>query len=202
MQTVTIIRHISQIRVVKDSELLYALEIPVEWNVSRCRKTGPESSGDIPYRTDLRPGGIFFVETYAISRNKDQAYRDRFLQGDPAPAETTVTIHGITMDRFETRAGNRTNISYGVRKDSANERGYASVISFSSENSDRFGLEDFEKVAALFRYFPGSLSEQTPGEEIFGLTCPSDTAAGRQSSRASGDSRRQPGGSGCSRCST
>lgn len=160
---VTVIRYVSQTKDIKDSELLFALQVPVEWNVSTYRLI----KSDTPdYRTDLVADTVFSLYTYYFSQNQDQAYRDQFRQWSPAPTETTVTINDITYDRFESTSNGKTNVSYIVRKSSANERGYASVLLFTARDSNRFEKEDFEKVVSSFRYFSGRSASTEPGEEI------------------------------------
>jgi hypothetical protein len=106
---VTIIHYISQVRDIKDSELLFALQVPVEWNVSTYRLI----KSDTPdYRTDLVADNVFSIYSYYFSQNQDKAYRDQFRQWYPAPTETTVTINDITYDRFESTGEGKTKVSY------------------------------------------------------------------------------------------
>ncbi len=91
-QVVTIIHYISLTKDLKDTELLFAIQVPVEWNVSTRRMdecTG--NSGGLMYQTDLVKDDVFSLHTYSISNSQDQAYRDEFRKWSPAPAETTVT---------------------------------------------------------------------------------------------------------------
>jgi hypothetical protein len=162
-QVVTVIHYVSQIREIKDSELLFALQVPVEWNVSTCQLM----RSDYPdYRTDLVADNVFSIYSYGITNNQDRAYRDEFRQWSPAPTETTVTINDITYDRFESTADGKTTVSYIVHKSSANERGYASVLVFTARDSNRFEKEDFEKVVSSFRYYGRDDISTMPGEEI------------------------------------
>jgi uncharacterized membrane protein YgcG len=160
---VTVIRYVSQTKEIKDSELLFALQVPVEWNVATYRLT----RSDIPdYRTNLVSDTVFSLYSYHVSENMDQIYREEFRHWSPAPAETTVTINNITFDRFESASDGRTNVSYIVRRSSANERGYTSVLVFTARDSNRFEKEDFEKVVSSFRYFGKKSASMEPGEEI------------------------------------
>lgn len=160
---VTVIRYVSRTKEIKDSGVLFALQVPVEWNVSTYRLI----KSDTPdYRTDLVADNVFSIYTYYFSQNQDKAYRDQFRQWYPAPTETTVTINDITYDRFESAGDDKTKVSYVVRKSSANERGYASVLAFTARDSNRFEKEDFEKVVSSFRYFSGRSASTEPGEEI------------------------------------
>jgi hypothetical protein len=162
-EVVTVIRYVSPLKDVKDSYLLFTLQVPVEWNVSTYRLI----KSDTPdYRTDLFADNAFSVYTYYFSQDKDHAYRDQFRQWSPAPTETTVTIHDITYDRFESTADGKTNVSYIMRKSSANKRGYASVLVFTARDSNRFEKEDFEKVVSSFRYYSKEDISTMPGEEI------------------------------------
>jgi hypothetical protein len=160
---VTVIRYISQTKEIKDSGLLFALQVPVEWNVS----TYQLMRSDYPdYRTDLVPDTVFSLYSSSITKKQDQAFRDQFRQWSPAPAVTTVTINDITYDRFESTSNGKTNVSYIVRRSSANERGYVSVLLFTARDSNRFEKEDFEKVVSSFRYFGRRSASTKPGEEI------------------------------------
>jgi hypothetical protein len=162
-QVVTIIHYVSQVKDIKDSELLFALQVPVEWNVSSYRLM----KSDYPdYRTDLVADNVFSIYSSSITKNQDQTYRDQFRQWSPAPTETTVTINNITYDRFESTLDGKTNVSYIVRKNNTNERGYASVLVFTARDSNRFEKEDFEKVVSSFRYFSMKSAGAIPGEEI------------------------------------
>jgi hypothetical protein len=162
-QVVTVIHYVSQLKTIKDPDLLFALQVPVEWNVS----TSQLMRSDYPdYRTDLVADKVFTINSYSITKSKDLAYRNEFRQWSPAPAETTVTINNITYDRFESTSDGKTNVSYIVHKTSANERTYASVLIFTVRDSNRFEKEDFEKVVSSFRYFSRKSASTEPGEEI------------------------------------
>ncbi|MFA5268356.1 MAG: hypothetical protein WC379_10330 [Methanoregula sp.] len=162
-QVVTIIHFVSRTKTIRDSEHLFALQVPVEWNVSTHQMM---SSGSPYYRTDLIAGNVFTIYTVSITNNQDMAYRDEVRQWSPAPEEKTVVINTISYDRFESASAGKTNVSYIVRRISANERGYVNVITFSANISNRFEKEDFEKVVSSFRYFSGSSASDEPGEEI------------------------------------
>jgi len=164
-QVVTIVHQVSQVMDIRDSELLFTLQVPVEWNVTtyRVRTTDP---GVMLYQTDLVAGNVFYMHTYTVSRSQDQAYRDQFRQWSPAPVETTVTINSIVYDRFESASGSRTTVAYVARKGSANERGYASVLTFTADTGNRFEKDDFERIVSSFRYFSSGDAKTMPGEEI------------------------------------
>ncbi len=163
LPVVTVIHYISQTREVRDSTLLFSLQVPVEWNVSTTR-LGRSDTPD--YRTDLGAGTVFSIYHYYFSPDKDKEYRGQFREWSPAPNETTVTIQGITFDRFESASGGRTNVSYIVRGSSMNERGYTSVLIFTARDSKRFEKEDLEKVVSSFNYFGVKSAGTEPGEEI------------------------------------
>jgi hypothetical protein len=163
---VTVIRYISQTKDIKDPELLFALQVPVEWNVTTRRLDDTSGSGGLIYQTDLVKNNGFFIRTWSISNSRDQAYRDEFRTWSPHPTEKTVKINGITFDRFESVLGGMIRVGYVARKTSANERGYASVLFFSADTGNPFEKEDFEKVVSSFRYFSGSDAKTLYGEEI------------------------------------
>jgi uncharacterized membrane protein YgcG len=160
---VTVIHYVSPLRDLKDSGLLFTLQVPVEWNVSTWRITNSDTSD---YRTDLVGGNAFFVTSYPSSRSREQEFRDQFRQWSPVPVESTVTMNDIKYDRFETRANGNTTVAYLANTNSANERGYASVLVFMAHDSNRFEREDFEKVVSSFRYFSTRSAGTIPGEEI------------------------------------
>lgn len=160
---VTLVRYVSQTKDMMDPDLMFALQVPVEWNVSTTRLM----KSDIPdYRTDLVAPDVFSVYSYYFSQDKDRAYRDRFGQWSPAPAVTTVKINDIAFDRFESASDGRTRVAYMVQKNSANERGYVSVLVFTALDNNRFEKEDFEKVVSSFRYISGKSAGTKPCEEI------------------------------------
>jgi hypothetical protein len=193
----TVIHYISRTKDIKDSELLFALQVPVEWNVTTYRIENTEITEGLMYQTDLDGNNTFFIRTYAITRGQDQAYRDECRMWSPAPDETTVTINGITFDRFESTSSGITNVTYVVRKASANERGYASVLSYSSSITNSFEKEDFEKVISSFRYLTGSSAGTVSGEEILRLASQGDSSGSSMSAKGSGDSGGSSGGCGC-----
>jgi hypothetical protein len=198
-EIVTIIRHVSQTRDVKDSELLFSLQVPVEWNVTTYRLKNSDITEGLLYHTDLVGDGVFTIRTYAISRGQDQAYRDEYRMWSPTPNETTVKINEITYDRFESITNGKTRVAYVVRKSSANERGYASVLFFSANTSNSFEKEDFEKVVSSFRYFPGISVGTTSGEEIPRIAAIEDPS-GSAMSKKSGSSESGVSSGGCSCC--
>ena len=124
-EVVTIIRYVSPLRDLKEPGLLFTLQVPADWNVSTYRMTNSDTAD---YRTDLVAGNVFSISTYPITRSREQEYRDQFRQRFPAPVETTVTINGIRYDRFEGRCDGNTTVAYIANTNSANERGYASVL--------------------------------------------------------------------------
>ena len=172
-QVVTIVHQVSLMKDIRDRDLLFTLQVPVEWNPKTYLLANADDSEGLVYRTDLVSGDVFYILTYAVSRSQDQAYRDLFRKWSPAPAETTVTINGLTCDRFASDSGGKTRVAYVVRKSSANERGYASVLVFAADDSDRFQKDDFEKVAASFRYFSAQSAADIPGEDIPRSNAPS-----------------------------
>jgi len=162
-EVVTIIRYVSPPKDLKDSSLLFMLQVPGEWNVSTRRMMNSDTSD---YRTDLGAENAFSIYTYKITPSREQDYRDQFRQWSPAPVENPMTINDIRYDRYETRADGNTSVAYLSRTNSANERGYGSVLVFTARDSNRFEREDFEKVVSSFRYFSVKSASSQPGEEI------------------------------------
>ncbi len=162
-EVVTVIHYVSPPRDLRDSTLLFALQAPAEWNVSTWRLTKSDTSD---YRTDLVAGNVFTIVSYPGSGSREQEFRDRFRQWSPAPAETAVTINGIRYDRYESSADGNTTVAYLARTNSANERGYVSVLIFTARDSNRFEREDYEKVVSSFRYFSIRSAGSVPGEVI------------------------------------
>jgi len=151
----------------KDTPLRIAFYAPEDWSVSTRPVPKPEGSEGLAYRTDLLDNNRFYIITYTVSRNEDQAYRNEIRSTwIPTPTETTVVIHGITYDRFESSLAGTTNVTYVVRKSSANELGYASVLSFTTKGSNPDEMSEFMRVVSSFRYFTGSEARTIPGTEI------------------------------------
>ena len=200
-QVVTIIHQVSQVKNIRDSELLFTLQVPVEWNITtyRVKTADPEV---MLYKTDLVADNVFSIYTYTVSRSQDQAYRDQFRKWSPAPIETTVTINTIVYDRFESTSGSKTSVAYVARKGSANERGYASVLTFTADAGNRFEKDDFERIVSSFRYFSADIAGSLPGEEIPHSNPPFESSAGMNSAKGGSDSGSSGGSTGgCSRCS-
>ena len=198
-EVVTIVHQVSQVRDIRDSELLFALQVPEEWNVTTYRISNSATAEGLMYQTDLVENNTFFINTYAITRGQDQAYRDECRMWSPVPVETTVTINGITYDRFESTSDEKTTVSYVVRKSSANERGYASVLFFTANTSNRFEKEDYDKVVSSFRYFNGDDAGTMPGTEIARIAPPLDSSGGTLSAKggSSDSGSGSSGGCGC-----
>jgi outer membrane lipoprotein-sorting protein len=157
---------------IKDQELLFTLQVPVEWNVISYKLNNAGV-----YQTDLVENNVFYIKTYTASSSKEQAYRDQFRNWSPSPTETTVTINEITYDRFESTSDGNTSVAYVAHKSSTNERGYASVIVFVADTTNRFEKEDFEKIVTSFRYFSGNNASSLPGEEITWTNRPSSAGS-------------------------
>ncbi len=157
---------------IKHPELLFTLQVPVEWNVISYKLNNVGV-----YQTDLVENNVFYIKTYTASSNKEQEYRDQFRNWSPSPTETTVTVNEITYDRFESTSDSNTSVAYVAHKSSANERGYASVIVFVADTTNRFEKEDFEKIVTSFRYFSGNNASSMPGEEITRTNRPSSAGS-------------------------
>jgi hypothetical protein len=163
-------------KTIKDSTLNFALDVPRDWNGTTIRSNNPEGYEGLGYITTFTsyPGipvsnenEVFDIITYAITRGQDQAfrtyYRDNWI---PTPQESTVTVHGLTLDRFQTSADNRTAVAYVVRKASANEKGFASVIYFRvNEGKSTYDLNTFERIVQSFRYGTSKDMERLSAEE-------------------------------------
>ena len=169
-QVVTIIHQVSLFKDVKDSELLFSLQVPVEWNLSTYRLNNPENFVGFMYQTDLVSNNTFYIHTYINYEDRDQNYRDECRRWSPAPTVTAVTINGIIFDRFESTADGRTKVTYVARKISTNERGYLSVLAFTANTSNRFEKEDYDTVVSSFRYYSKEDISTMPGEEIPRIT--------------------------------
>jgi uncharacterized membrane protein YgcG len=187
-QVVTLIHEIPLVKDVKDSERLFSLQVPVEWNISTYRLDNPENFEGFMYQTDLVRNNTFYIHTYINYRSRDQNYRDDCRRLSPAPNETTVTINGITFDRFESTANRTTNVTYVARKTSTNERGYLSVLAFSANTSNRFEKEDYDRIVASFRYYSRDDISTMPGEEITWIAAPQGEAGNMRSSSGTGSS--------------
>ncbi|MGB9175321.1 MAG: hypothetical protein WCB46_01110 [Methanoregula sp.] len=157
---------VSLLRDIKDSDHLFSLQVPVEWNVKTYRLNVLNNPEGFVYQTDLVEGNVYYIQTFTAFRSQEQVYRDQFRHWSPSPTETTATINEIIYDRFESTSDGKTSVAYVARKSSANERGYTNVIVFVANTSHRFEKEDFEKIVASFRYFSGSDASSMPGEEI------------------------------------
>jgi hypothetical protein len=198
-QVVTIIHQISQVKDVKDSELLFSLQVPVEWNVSTFRLENPENFVGFMYQTDLVGDNKFYIHTYINYEDRDQNYRDDCKRWSPAPTVTNVTINGIIFDRFESTANSTTNVTYVAREISTNERGFISVLAFSANTSSRFEKEDYDRVVSSFRYYPKEDISTMPGEEIPRISI-YDREGGSAHSVVGGSSPGSSGGSSSRAC--
>jgi uncharacterized membrane protein YgcG len=200
-QVPAIIRHVSQVKDVKDSELLFSLQVPVEWSISTHRLENPENFVGFMYQTDLVRNNTFSIHTFTNYRWREQNYRDEFRRWIPAPNESDVTINGIAFDRFESTANGSTRVGYVAQQACANEGGYLSVLAFTANTSNRFEKEDYDKVVASFRYYGKEFISTMPGEEIPRLAPPEQeagnmrSASGRSSSTGASASSSSSSGS-------
>lgn len=164
--TVTLIHYIVPMKAWKDTGLHIAFAAPQDWNVTTHPVSLPEGSRGLVFQTDLVSNDVFFIRTYPISLNDDQAYRTAFRTWDPAPVESTITINGIIFDRFDSSANGRSHVGYVAQKGSANDLGFSSVLVYTTDTSRPFDKEDFEKVVASFSYFTSRNADSVPGQEI------------------------------------
>ncbi len=151
----------------KDTPLRIAFYAPEDWSVSTRQMQRPLGAEGLVYRTDLLDHDRFYILTYSVSRSEDQGYRNEIRRTwIPTPEESTVVIHGITYDRFESSLAGTTNVSYVVRKSSANELGFASILFFTTKGSNPEELSEFTRVVSSFRYFTGKEAATIPGTEL------------------------------------
>lgn len=197
---VTMVRYISQVRDVKDSRLLFSLQVPVEWSLSTYRIENPENYEGYMYQTDVIGNNTFYIHTFIDYRSREQNYRDDCRRWVPAPAESVVVINDITFDRFESTSDGRTNVMYVARKTGVNDFGYLSVLSFSADAGNPFGKEDYEKVIASFRYHGRESVSTMPGEEIPRIEPVAGEGGSVKSATRSGSSAPASSSSGCSSC--
>ena len=164
--TVTVIHYIVPTKQWKDSELHITFAAPQDWNVTTRRMNLPEGSQGLKYQTDLVSNDIFYIRTFPISLDDDQAYRNTFRTWDPTPVQTTVTLNGITFDRFESTNDGKTHVGYVAQKASASDIGFSSVLVYTADTSIPFEREDFDTVVASFAYFTKDQAATMPGDEI------------------------------------
>ncbi|MDD1693598.1 MAG: hypothetical protein LUQ71_02620 [Methanoregula sp.] len=167
--TVTVIHLIVPTTAWKDTELHFAFDAPQDWDVTTRLMDRPEGSQGLMYKTELVSNDAFSIITYPVNLNQDQAYRDTFRTWKPVPVETTVTINGITFDRFDSSGNGKSQVGYVAQKGSANDLGFASVITYTTNSSRMFEQEDFEKVVSSFTYFTGNRAANVTGTEIPGV---------------------------------
>lgn len=164
--TVTVIRYVETEKAWKDSTHQITFRAPESWTVTTRQQTTPDDSQGLLFQTNLVSGDVFYIQTFPISRNQDQDYRNAFRKWAPAPDETTVTINSIVFDRFESTSNGKTQVGYVARKSSANDIGYSSVIYFIADGSTQFEKDDFEDVVGSFAYLTKDTAITATGYEI------------------------------------
>jgi hypothetical protein len=158
------------LKTIKDSELWFTMQVPETWEVTTKRISNPEGYEGLVYFTYLYDNPVlfntheFYIITYAITRNFDQAVRDTYR--NRKMNESTVKINGITFDRFESKSDDNVKVAYVVRKSSANERGFASLIEYSLNASSQYQQKDFEYFISTFHYKGAKEIRSAAGEEI------------------------------------
>jgi len=200
-EVVTIVHYIPMVRDVKDSSLLFSLQVPVEWKPSTYRLENPENYEGFMYQTDLVKNNTFYIHTYENYRNRDQNYRDECKGWVPSPNESVVTINGITFDRFESTSNGKTNVTYVARQYCMNDYGYVSVLAFTVDSGNPFAVEDYDKVVSSFRYYSRDDVSKMPGEEITRIL-PDEQEGGsvRSASKSGSSSPSKSSGSSGSTC--
>jgi hypothetical protein len=155
------------LKTIKDSELWFTMQVPEFWEVTTERMSIPEGYEGLAYNTHLYNNDVFSIITYAITRGQDQDLRNYYrATWTPLPNESTVTINGILFDRFESKSNDHVKVAYVVRKGSANERGFASVIEYSLNSSSQYQQKDFESFISTFQYKGAKEIKSAAGEEI------------------------------------
>ena len=155
------------LKTIKDSELWFSMQVPESWEPTTERTSNPEGYEGLVYITDLNKNDEFYIITYAISRDQDQSFRNYYRDTwTPLPNESTVTINGKIFDRFESKSDDFVKVAYVVRKGSANERGFASVIIYSLTSPRGYQQKDFESFILTFHYLKAKEVKLSPGEEI------------------------------------
>jgi hypothetical protein len=160
------------LKTIKDSELWFTMQVPESWKVTTRQQSIPEGYEGLVYVTTLYDNPIpfntyeFYIITYAITRDFDQAFRNSYRSTwTPVPIESTVIINGITFDRFESKIGDTVKVAYVVRKKSANERGFASVIEYAVNASSTYQQANLESFIATFQYKGAKEIKTVSGEE-------------------------------------
>ena len=161
------------LKTIKDPELWFTMQVPESWAVMTKQASNPQGYEGLVYVTYLHDDPIrfnlhdFYITTYAISRDNDQALRTYFRKTwIPVPNESTVTIHGIIFDRFESGNNTHVKVVYVGRKSTANARGFANIIEYSIDSSSQYQQEDFEALILTFHYIAAEDIQDTAGEEI------------------------------------
>jgi hypothetical protein len=200
LAVVTIVHQVSLTKDVKDSDHLFSLQVPVEWDPKTYRIDNPENFVGFMYQTDLVKNNTFYIHTFSNYRSREQNYRDDCKRWVPAPNATVVTINGITFDRFESTANGRTNVTYVMRQTGMNDYGYLSVLAFTANTSNRFEVEDYDKVVASFRYYGKDMVSTMPGQEITKIS-PEEVEGGNARSAVASGYPSASSASSSSKCS-
>jgi len=154
------------LKTIKDSDLWFTMQVPASWEVKTEPIPIPEGYVGIIYETYLFEPQEFYIITYAISRDFDQSVRNRYRNTLPQLLnESTVTINRIIFDRFEWKTEKIVKVAYVVRKGSANERGFASVILYTVNSSSQYQQKDFESFISTFKYETPEDIKSAVGEE-------------------------------------
>ena len=162
-----VVQTLGPLKTIKDSELWFTMQVPESWNVTTERIPNPGGYEGLTYITHLYDGNVFYIITYAITRGQDQDIRNYFRASwTPLPNESTVTINGITFDRFESKSYDNIDVAYVVKKSSANERGFASLIEYSLNSSSKDQQKNFESFISTFQYKGAKEIKSATGEEI------------------------------------
>jgi hypothetical protein len=163
-------------KTIKDSILNFAVNVPENWNGTTTMMNNPEGYEGLSYSTSFildtgtpvsNENEEFSIITYAITRGQDQDLRNNIrTQWIPKPQESTVMIQGITVDRFQSDAHGYMTIAYVVRKGSANEKGFDSLIYVNvSEAKSTYGVKIYEEIVQSVRYLTQKEIDKLPAEE-------------------------------------
>jgi hypothetical protein len=166
---------LGSLKTIKDSELGFVMQVPESWEVTTEWLTPPEGYAGLVYRTDLYgkyqkmyDGTYeypdFYITTYAISRDWDQAMRadNRKHHWN----ESTVIINKLVFDRYELKTNDTVLVEYIMRKTSANLRGFANVIFLKIDSSSVYQQGDLESLVSTFHYITAEEVKSPGVEEI------------------------------------
>jgi uncharacterized membrane protein len=156
------------LKTVKDSSMLFTVQVPEDWNVTTIHATlGGNWGGDVNY-INLLPDASFQITAYAymitgMDQNLQNYYRQNMFG---TPIESEAIIDGRSFDRFEVSNNTFDYVAYVGYVNAENEKGYDYSFAYILNQSTLGNRTEYEQIIHSFQILTNQNVGSTSGEEI------------------------------------